>query len=171
MPQSGRIKELLLEPRGDFGSLSGTKRTSIWCQHRPVRRNRTLSSQLARHVRRRRALLSTRGSSASAGRCRAAAFPGSGTATQPLLGQEGAKEILGRKDVENGAGDEPLWSPSLLRHSWSCGLTRPAGCPAFQHHVLPTLSCDTSCLVPCCLAHCNPGTQKVWDYFIQHWQK
>lgn len=45
MPQSGRIKELLLEPRGDFGSLSGTKRTSIWCQHSPVRRNRTLSSQ------------------------------------------------------------------------------------------------------------------------------
>lgn len=45
MPQSGRIKELLLEPRGAFGSLSGTKRTLVWCQHRPVRCSHTLSSQ------------------------------------------------------------------------------------------------------------------------------
>lgn len=119
MPQSGRIKELLLEPRGDFGSLSGTKRTSIWCQHSPVRRNRTLSSQSGK---------GWQGTSIAAGPAspsRVALFQpygteqqpswGSGTETQPLLGQK--KSLAGKMwktEQETSLFGVPAgWSSSL----------------------------------------------------------
>lgn len=84
------------------------------------------------------------------------------------------KKSLGRKDVENRAGDEPLWSPSWLWCGWCHSLTQlgsPSSSPAFLHCLSPSLSCHASQLVPCYLVLCGPGAQNVQDYFTQPWQQ